>query len=95
MTRDMQTTNRYEHSLDSAMRPVRPFLVTHFWLPSSGYRTGSRDGLASTPAMRAPRKEPPCTGVARRGDPTLTTTAGEREDRRMGPRALPPPSSIP
>jgi len=24
MTRDMQTTIRYEHSLDSAMRPVRP-----------------------------------------------------------------------
>lgn len=24
MSRDMQTTNRYEHSLDSAMRPVRP-----------------------------------------------------------------------
>jgi hypothetical protein len=24
MTRDLQTTIRYEHSLDSAMRPVRP-----------------------------------------------------------------------
>jgi hypothetical protein len=24
VTRDMQTTIRYEHSLDSAMRPVRP-----------------------------------------------------------------------
>jgi len=30
MTRDMQTTNRYEHSLDSAMRPVLPFLASHF-----------------------------------------------------------------
>jgi len=24
VTRDLQSTNRYEHSLDSAMRPVRP-----------------------------------------------------------------------
>lgn len=35
----------------------------------------------------------PAWELSHRGDPTLTTTAGEREDRRMRSRALPPPSS--
>jgi len=52
--RSMQTTNRYEHSLDSAMRPVRP----------DGIPRRTREH----PCVRAPIWGISCWRVAPRGD---------------------------
>lgn len=68
MTRDMQTTNRYEHSLDSAMRPVSG----HCWFtqlvqPGRDLTTDSRAPLR----LRAPWQEP----LAENSVPELRTAA--------------------
>lgn len=60
MPADMQTTNRYEHSLDSAIRPVRP----------DGTSRRTREHPCG-----APREGASLSRVARRGDLDPTTTA--------------------
>jgi len=62
MTRDMQTTIRNEHSLDSAMRPVRP----------DGTSRRTREHPCDARPVSGGIS---CWRLAHRGDPTLTITA--------------------
>lgn len=52
MTRDMQTTNRYEHSLDSAMRPVSGPVLVQPWFSPDGISRRTRENPCDARSMR-------------------------------------------